>query len=230
MTCILDLSLSTNSEWQPEEFSHKHSLPQTSWLGFSLSLASVLGVLGGCSGCQKCQWLCSLHLHCSPRELNWRSGHQTGFLASCPALPFALGGWRHLDYSCSLCSLLSEEACLGSREDSTLAPAYLLEVRWDRRESLKRWKALFKINWVDETPKRMKLFAWHDESFNISIITLTCKNQVCFLPHNERLVLNILWNFRLIFDSERTFLKHIIELDSWINKLKVIFVCVSCST
>lgn len=153
MTCILDLSLNTNSEWQPEEFSYKHSLPQISWLGFSLPLASVLGVLGGCSDCQKCQWLCSLRLHCSFRKPNWRSGYKPGFLASCPALPFAFGGWMHLDYSCSLCSLLLEEACLGTREGSSLAPAYLLEVRWGRRESFKRWKAFLKINGVDNSQK-----------------------------------------------------------------------------
>lgn len=187
MTCILDLSLSTNSEWQPEERSYKHSLSQTSRLGFSLSLASVLRVLGGCPGCQKCWWLCSLHLHHSTRKPNQRSGGQPGFLASPPALPLLLVTEGILDYSCNLCSLLSEEVCLGSREGSSLIlTCCLLEVRWDRKESIKRWQALFKINWVGETPKRMKLFAGHDESFNIYIITLRCVNQTHFLPHSKR--------------------------------------------
>lgn len=53
-------------------------------------------------------------------------------------------------------------------------------------------KKLFKKTPVDETLKRMKLFAGHDESFNTGIITLTCKSNTFPASQCERLVLNIL--------------------------------------
>lgn len=71
-----------------------------------------------------------------------------------------------------------------------ISAQFLLAVsrRWDGTEEdqLRGEKAHFKINWIDQTPKRMELFAGHDEGFDICIITLTFVNQMCFLPHSER--------------------------------------------
>lgn len=179
MTCILDLSLSADSEWQPEECSNNHCLSQASQLGFGLSLASVSLVLGGCPGCQKCWWLFSVSsLQC--QKLNERSGGWSSFLAS-PALPLLLATGHALDYTCSPWSLLTR--CVPMQAVSTCC---LLQVRWDRRKQLESGKALCKINWVQKTPKRMKLFAGHDENFNICIITLTCVNWIHFFSHSER--------------------------------------------
>lgn len=71
-----------------------------------------------------------------------------------------------------------------------ISAQFLLAVsrRWDGTEE-DQWtgeKAHFKINWIDKTPKRMELFAGHDEGFDICVITLTFVNQMCFLPHSER--------------------------------------------
>lgn len=157
--------------------------------GLQLSLASVLRVLGGCPGCQKCWWLCSLHLHQGIRNLNKWLGGQPGFLASPSALTLL---FFFLWLKASLVTAALYAVCCKkcSWLAGKISAQFLLAVsrRWDGTEE-DQWtgeKAHFKINWIDKTPKRMELFAGHDEGFDICVITLTFVNQMCFLPHSER--------------------------------------------
>lgn len=136
---------------------------------------------------------------------------------------FTLGNWAHP----GLClqSLIPSDR----RGVPTLAVWVLpaTSCKWGGTEENREWKNTFKNKLSRENSQENAIICrpWWKLQHLHNYINM-CKLNAFLFSQWEALVLNILWKFCIIFDSGRSFLEYVIELDSWINRLKAIYICV----
>lgn len=99
--------------------------------------------------------------------------------------------------------------------------------KWGGTEENREWKNTFKNKLSRENSQENAIICrpWWKLQHLHNYINM-CKLNAFLFSQWEALVLNILWKFCIIFDSGRSFLEYVIELDSWINRLKAIYICV----